>query len=233
MIDFNPQRLTFNNVDRYYIKRSIFQFLKSKFSLLQGRLLDIGCGEMPYKNEILKSTNVNKYVGLDIYGALEYKVGIKPDFFWDGKRMPFENESFNSGFATEVLEHCPDPMLTLNEIHRVLKPSSPLVLTVPFLWPTHEAPHDYYRYTPFAIRRLLEKSGFEDIEISCLGGWDASMAQMLSLWIKRRGFTVRFQKVLFFMVKPFIKKLFLKDRIKPSNSDQIMFTSLGILAWKK
>jgi len=195
--------------------------------------LDIGCGEMPYKNEILKSTNVNKYVGLDIYGALEYKVGIEPDFFWDGKRMPFENESFNSGFATEVLEHCPDPMLTLNEIYRVLKPSSPLVLTVPFLWPTHESPHDYFRYTPFAIEDLLKKAGFTNIEIVCLGGWDASLAQMLSLWIKRRGFSIRYQKILYRLLSPFIKKLLRKDRIKPSNSDQIMFTSLGILAWKK
>ncbi|WP_026970210.1 class I SAM-dependent methyltransferase [Algoriphagus terrigena] len=233
MIDFNPQGLTFENVDRFYIKRSIYQFLVSKSLILDGELLDIGCGEMPYKNEILGKSNVNTYTGIDIYGALEYKRGVKPDYLWDGIKMPFDDASFDSGIATEVLEHCPDPHLTLTEINRVLKRDSPLVLTVPFLWPTHEAPHDYFRYTPFAIQRLLEQSGFVNVEINCLGGWDASIVQMLALWIKRRGFSIRMQKFLFVVFKPFLIKLLSKDKIKPALSDQIMFTSLGIVAWKK
>lgn len=233
MIDFNPQKITFENVDRFYIKRSIYQFLNSKSEVFNGDLLDIGCGEMPYKNEILNNSKVKKYVGLDIYGALEYKIGVKPDYFWDGIKMPFEDGSFDSGFATEVLEHCPDPLLTLKEINRVLRQGSPLVMTVPFLWPTHESPYDFYRYTPFAMQRLLEQSGFTKIEVTCLGGWDASMAQMVALWIKRRGFSRRIQKSLYLILKPFILRLLNKDKIKPAMNDQIMFTSLGIVAWKK
>lgn len=233
MIDFNPQKLTFENVDRYHIKRSIYQFLISKSEVFRGDLLDIGCGEMPYKNEIIAKGNITKYVGLDIYNALEYKKGVKPDYFWDGIKMPFEDKTFESGFATEVLEHCPDPILTLKEINRVLKPESPLILTVPFLWPTHESPFDYYRYTPFAIQNLLEQTGFKDIEINCLGGWDASMAQMISLWVKRRGFSKRIQKFLFAVLKLFILKLYKKDIIRPALNDQNMFTNLGVVAWKK
>jgi hypothetical protein len=59
------------------------------------------------------------------------------------------------------------------------------------------------------------------------------MAQMVSLWIKRRGFSKRVQKYLFIFLKPFIIKLLQKDKIKPAFTDQIMFTSLGIVAWKK
>ncbi|SDC82966.1 Methyltransferase domain-containing protein [Algoriphagus faecimaris] len=233
MIDFNPQKLTFENLDRFYIKRSIYQFLCSKWGAFYGDLLDIGCGEMPYKNEIIANNSVTKYVGLDIFGALEYNKGVKPDYFWDGKKMPFEDGSYDSGFATEVLEHCPDPLMTLTEINRVLKPDSPLILTVPFLWPTHESPHDFYRFTPFVLKNLLEQSGFTKIEITCLGGWDASMAQLISLWIKRRGFSIRFQKFLFIVLKPFILKLYKKDNIKSASSDHNMFTGLGIVAWKK
>lgn len=232
MIDFNPQKLTFENVDRFYIKRSIYQFVNSNSGVFNGNLLDIGCGEMPYKKEILSNRKVTKYVGLDIFGALEYKKGVKPDYFWDGIKMPFEDGLFDSGFATEVLEHCPDPLMTLTEINRVLKPDSPLILTVPYLWPTHESPFDFYRYTPFALKNLLEQSGFKQIEITCLGGWDASMAQMISLWIKRRGFTKIFQKILFLILKPFIINLHKKDKIKSSFDDQNMFTSLGVIAWK-
>ncbi len=233
MIDFNPKSLTFENVDRFYIKWSIFKFLINKSFILKGSLLDVGCGEMPYKNDILNGQNIESYTGLDIYNALEYKKGIKPNFFWDGIKMPFDDASFDSAFATEVLEHCPDPLLSLNEINRVLKSDSPLVLTVPFLWPTHESPNDYFRYTPFAIQRLLEQSGFVNIEISCLGGWDASMAQIVSLWIKRRGLPKKVQRVFYWIFRPFILKLLEKDEIKPAMSDQIMFTSLGIVAWKK
>lgn len=233
MIDFNPQRLTFENVDRFYIKRSIHNFLMGKSLILEGKLLDVGCGEMPYKNDILRLSKVKSYTGIDIYGALEYKKGIRPDFLWDGMKMPFEDGSFDSAFATEVLEHCPDPILVLNEINRVLKKDSPLVLTVPFLWPTHESPHDYFRYTPFAIQRLLDHSGFANIEITCLGGWNASMAQMVTLWIKRKGFSKRVQRILYTVLRPFLIQLMEKDEIKPAMSDQIMFTSLGIIAWKK
>jgi SAM-dependent methyltransferase len=232
MIDFNPKKLTFENVDRFYIKKSIYQFLMSKIHLLHGELLDIGCGEMPYKDEIETNSSVKNYIGLDIYEAIEYKAGVKPDYFWDGVKMPFENHSFDCGFATEVLEHCPDPMITLQEVYRVLKPNSPVIFTVPFLWPTHESPNDFYRYTPFAIEKLLKAAGFSRIDIECLGGWDASLAQMLGLWIKRRGISKSKQRFLYFFLKFFILALYRIDHKRNAMSDQNMFTGLGIIAWK-
>lgn len=232
MIDFNPQKLTFQNVDRFYIKKSIYLFLTSKSPLFRGRLLDIGCGEMPYKKEILANPNVHNYIGLDIYEAIEYKAGVKPDYFWDGVKMPFENESFDSAFATEVLEHCPDPKITLKEIHRILKPNAPVVFTVPFLWPTHESPNDFYRYTPFAMEKLLKENGFSQIEIETLGGWDASLGQMIGLWIKRRGISKPKQRMLFTFLKYFVLGLYRIDHKRNALSDQNMFTGLGIIARK-
>lgn len=233
MIDFNPQKLTFQNVDRFYIKRSIYQFLSSKFGVFRGDILDIGCGEMPYRKDILSNSNVSKYIGLDINGALEYRKGVKPDYFWDGIKMPFEDWSFDSGFATEVLEHCPDPFLTLTEINRVLKPDSPLVLTVPFLWPTHESPNDYYRFTPFALKKIIESAGFKEIEIVGLGGWHASFTQMIGLWLRRSRIPLIKQRILFAILKPFINYLIKKDIKSPVFTDQQMWTGFGIVAWKR
>ena len=98
--------------------------------------------------------------------------------------MPFENNQFDSAFGTEVLEHCPYPKAILKEVNRVLKPGGIFFFTVPFIWPLHEVPHDEFRYTPFSLKRLLEESGFEKIELEATGGWHASLAQMLGLWIK-------------------------------------------------
>lgn len=233
MIEFNPKELTFENFDRFYIKSIIYQYLISKLSYLKGDLLDVGCGEMPYKEVILNSSSVDNYIGLDVYNALEYKKSLKLDYQWDGKKMPFSPESFHSAIATEVLEHCPDPVLTFSEIFRVLKPGSPFLLTVPFLWPTHESPNDFFRYTPYAIEKLLEEANFSSIEITCLGGWNSSLAQMVGLWIKRSGLSRRRQLVLFYLFKPFYNFLIKKDRPLSPKDDQNMFPSLGILAWKR
>ena len=203
-----------------------------KSFVLRGNLLDVGCGEMPYRKYILENSAVKSYSGVDLIGGDEYHKDIRPDFYWNGVNFPFADSTYDSAIATEVLEHCPDPQVTLKEIFRVLKPGSPLVLTVPFIWPTHESPYDFYRYTPFGLKHQLVKAGFENLELSCLGGWDASLAQVLSLWLKRRKMSKENQKRLFFILKPIIKYLLKKDRIMDPNSEQNLITSIGVLAWK-
>ncbi|WP_192350948.1 methyltransferase domain-containing protein [Algoriphagus sp. Y33] len=200
---------------------------------MKGDFLDVGCGEKPYESLILSNSKVSSYSGIDLIGGYEYKEGVKPDFYWDGITFPCEEAVYDSAMATEVLEHCPDPSITLREIYRILKKSSPLILTVPFIWPTHEAPYDFYRYTPFGLRHLLTKVGFEDIEITCLGGWDASLAQVLGLWLKRRKMSKVNQKRLFYIIKPVFKYLLKNDRILDESSEQNLITSIGAVAWKK
>ena len=74
----------------------------------------------------------------------------------------------------------------MKEIWRVLKPGGILFFTVPFLWNLHETPNYEYRYTPFALERHLLQSGFTETNIKAMGGWDAALAQMLGLWVRRR-----------------------------------------------
>lgn len=45
--------------------------------------------------------------------------------------LPFGDAAFDYVFCIEVLEHVPDPWGTLTEIHRVLRPSGVLTLSVP------------------------------------------------------------------------------------------------------
>ncbi|MEB2782427.1 methyltransferase domain-containing protein [Algoriphagus sp. C2-6-M1] len=233
MIDFNPDQITFQNIDRFYIKSSILRYIKSKLKYFKGDFIDVGCGEKPYQDMIMQNSTIGSYVGVDLIGGTEYKLGVEPDFFWDGITFPFPDLSYDSALATEVLEHCPDPSITLLEIYRILKVDSPLLLTVPFIWPTHESPHDFYRYTPFGLRYLLAKAGFVDIEVISLGGWNASLAQVLTLWLKRSRIGKSKQKFLFYFLRPIIKYLIRKDRVLNYSSDQSLITSLGAIAWKK
>jgi SAM-dependent methyltransferase len=200
-----------SNADRYVVRKSLFRAVTKSLTLLHGKLLDAGCGKMPYKAYILAGGKVNEYIGLDIESAKAYDANIRPDFTWNGRVMPFRDGEFDSAFATEVLEHCPEPEVFLREVHRVLKPGGVFFFTVPFLWNLHEVPHDEYRYTPFALERHLQNSGFHNISIAALGGWHASMAQMIGLWVRRAPMSRLVRKVLSFLLMPFIYGLYRID----------------------
>jgi len=234
MADFVDIKLTNSNLDTYYIRTSILKYLTIHLSMFKGDLLDIGCGKMPYKGYILDNSEVTKYVGLDIDTAIVYDQKIKPDFLWDGQVMPFNDNSFDCAFGTEVLEHCPNPEVILKEVNRVLKPGGVFFFTVPFLWNLHETPHDEYRYTPFALKRHLENSGFSSIEINATGGWHASMAQMLGLWVRRSQISQKKRNFLSYILKPIIKYLIKLDKnTKVNFLDGQMITGLYGIAKTK
>ncbi len=214
MIDsqFLDLKLSSDNLDTFYIRSAIFKALTESLAVFNGDLLDVGCGKMPYKSYIIKHSDVSQYTGLDIETAINYDDNIKPDVTWDGVSMPFADSRFNCAFATEVLEHCPNPEVVMKEVFRVLKNEGVFFFTVPFLWNLHETPHDEYRYTPFSLKRHLENSGFSDIRIKATGGWHASMAQMLGLWVRRSPMSVSQRKWLSGLLKPIIASLIKKDK---------------------
>lgn len=224
---------TRDNLDRYYVRKSILNAIENSLKHFTGDLLDIGCGKMPYKDFILKNSSADKYIGLDIENALQYDAAVKPDFTWDGIKMPFENSSFDTAFGTEVLEHCPEPKIILSETYRVLKNGGCFFFTVPFLWNLHEVPHDEYRYTPFALQRILKECGFQNIDIKATGGWHASMAQMLGLWIRRAPMPEKRRKLLSGILKPVINKLIKLDKHSFTGfSEGQMITGLYGVAYK-
>lgn len=226
-------RLDVDTIDIYYVRSSIYNALKSFSHGFSGKLLDAGCGKMPYKEYILSNTTVKQYVGLDIENALSYDAVIKPDVLWDGRKMPFADNNFETVISTEVLEHCKTPEIYLSEVNRVLKKEGVFFFTVPFLWPLHETPNDYYRYTPFSLKELLVNAGFKNIELKALGGYDASLSVMLGLWLKRHLRSKAFKiKLLKHMLLPVIKWLIKRDQCPQSFNEGQMITGIYGLARK-
>lgn len=80
----------------------------------------------------------------------------KPDTVGDAHALPFENGSFNFILCTEVLEHLHSPWVAIAEMKRVLRPGGTLILTTRFVYPVHDAPHDYYRYTKYGLKHLFK-----------------------------------------------------------------------------
>ena len=223
---------TLKNLDRYIVRVAILSALKEYLPKFSGKLLDAGCGKMPYREYILNNSKVQQYVGLDIESAKKYDIAVRPDVTWDGKVMPLQDDEFETAFATEVLEHCPNPEGFLSEIYRVLKPGGVFFFTVPFLWNLHEVPHDEYRYTPFALERHLKNCNFSEISIHATGGWHASMAQLLGLWVRRAPMNRVSRKLLSIFLMPIIQFLYKKDsKTSVQFKEGVMITGLyGIAA---
>lgn len=78
-------------------------------------------------------------------------------------------DRFTGVLLSEVLEHVRNPWLALTQIHRVMQPGALLIVTVPFCFPRHSFPSDYWRFTEEGIRAVLSDSGFVDIETANSG----------------------------------------------------------------
>lgn len=216
------------NIDLALIRESILTALLSQREKLEGRLLDVGCGQMPYKKILLESGGgkVTEYIGLDLANNPIHQ--NQPDILWDEGKIPLASNMVDSVLLTEVLEHVPDPTAVLTEILRVMKPGGVLFLTVPYLWPLHEVPYDNYRYTPFALTRHLEESGFSNILLHATGGWDASLAQMLGLWVKRGPLGYIQRRLFAVLIFPLYLWLLYRNRKRPvvEFKEGIMLTGL-------
>lgn len=143
-----------------------------------GKLLDIGCGKGEFLFEMknkgwetygielseVSATYAKEKFGLNIFrGTLEE--ASYPDKFFDGITLH------------QVLEHLPDPTLTLLEVRRIIKDKGLIAISVPDAssldslifkenWYPWEVPRHFYHFSPETINLLLEKTGFEVLRIT-------------------------------------------------------------------
>jgi len=146
-----------------------------------GSLLDAGAGTRPYL-PVYRDYFSTTY-SVDVPHSPHDVTSV--DVIASTSCLPFRDGAFDCVLCTEVLEHIQDPLQAFTEYHRVLKAGGKLFLTTPFFNPLHEIPHDYYRYTPFALRYMAEKAGFRMESIVQKGGIVAFFLLFVQyLWVR-------------------------------------------------
>lgn len=163
------------------------RWLADNADAVSGTLLDLGAGNQPFK--VWYSGLAEKCVSVDVTPA----PGL--DVLSLAAPLPFGSETFDTVLCTSVLEHVHNAEAVVSEIARILKPGGRLIITIPFLYPTHEAPYDFWRTTHWGLRSVLTRNGLEVDTVAAQGGPGllvahyliAGFAQLVMLFAKHLG----------------------------------------------
>lgn len=131
-------------------RASIARFVASCSYALGGHVLDLGCGQQPYRHIIEDAGGVYQgYDRADYPGTVVLtNVGDEP--------TPF---TYDAVVCTQVVQYIPDPLIFLRGVRDLLNVNGHLILTWPTNWPEVE-PEDLHRFTAMGMRRLLGLAGF-------------------------------------------------------------------------
>ncbi len=159
-----------------YERRSILAFVAEVADRLApgARVADVGAGDAPYR-ELFDHVD---YVTID-WEHSEHAGAQGSDLIAAAESIPTPDASFDCLLLTQLLEHVPSPDDVLREMHRILRPGGTINLTAPLTWELHELPHDYFRFTGRGLEVLLDRAGFEAIDVRPRNDCFTTVAQLL------------------------------------------------------
>lgn len=146
------------------------------------RVLDAGAGEGRYR----------RFLEHARYTAVDFGLG---DSSWDYRsldsladlhHLPFQAAVFDGAVCTQVIEHVRYPEGVIRELARVLKPGGHLFLSAPQGWHQHQKPHDYFRFTSFALEAMFRDASLRPVYIRPMGGYFWALSyelQMMHYWL--------------------------------------------------
>lgn len=103
----------------------------------------------------------NRDLALGKWTGIDMQEGKNVDTVMDVYNMPESwNNKFTGVLCCEVLEHTDRPWIFLSKLYDILRPNGLIVITVPWCFPLHNFPEDYFRYSPAALQSLLKSVGF-------------------------------------------------------------------------
>lgn len=158
-------------------RRNLEKFLKRHAT--DKRVLDIGSGGSSYHQFFPHRL------------TLDVDPARNPEVVGDAHNLPFLDGEFEVILCTEVLEHVKNPFKVEEEIWRVLKLGGVLILTTRFVFPLHDVPNDFWRFTKYGLAHLFSR--WEIVELVEEAGTMSTMAVLFQRIVFQT--KLRFNKV--------------------------------------
>jgi SAM-dependent methyltransferase len=201
-IDWSGSRALIEQLSHAKLKPTLKRYCR-------GRVIDLGCGDQPYR----QYCRCREYLGIDKNSG-----ELRGDFF----RLKLGKNRADTVISTQVLEHVSEPKKLFSLVYDLLKPRGHLILATPFVWPLHDEPHDYWRFTPYGLKYLGRQAGFKTKSCVPLGGYIALVWQLLAIALERPAYGARFGnriykvclRAFFRLVQPAIFRLDQKRNLK-------------------
>lgn len=158
-------------------KKALRESLERNAPLLEGSILDIGCGDKPYRSFF---KNALTYTGLDIFSGPSVDIVVEPNAPWD-----IPSDQYDAVICTQVAQYAKSFELLFSEIFRVLKPGGILLFSVPFAYNEHDVADDYWRFTKTGLKATFEER-YEIVAVETLGKAGTTLGTLWLNWINTR-----------------------------------------------
>lgn len=147
-------------------RKGLYSFLKKEFSRIKMRKMVLNIGSGGDIGELLNS--FAKKNGFNVL-SMDISQDRSPDIVGDICSYDFGKTKFDTVVMSEVLEHVTTPILAIKNIHNILIEGGELIITTPFIFPIHDRPNDYYRYTIYGLKFLLKD--FKEVRVTEKNSW--------------------------------------------------------------
>ncbi len=118
------------------------------------RVLIVGAGDkVSFYKEIFSG---NEVITSDVH------LQFSPDIVFDVHNVPFKDNSFDLIIAAQVFEHTIRPWEAAKELERVAVNGGLIQIEIPFAFPYHGAPYDFFRFTFTGLRSLFKECSIEN-----------------------------------------------------------------------
>ncbi len=127
--------------------------------------LNVGSGVHKFGPNIL-NIDIFYYEGVDVVA--------------NGEQLPFADNSVDAVVCESLLEHVPKPKVIVDEMFRVLKKGGQMYIVIPFVYPFHACPNDFYRWSKTGLNEMLKEG--EIVKIGVRAGASSALMGQLTTW---------------------------------------------------
>ena len=165
----------FGSLNKHLSRKGVYEFLDSEVSKIKAGDLVLSIGSGGQVGDRIKAHA--KQVGAQVEET-DIDPKRNPDFVADICEWN-DKDKYDHIFILEVLEHTHNPLSAVENLFISLKLGGRLSLSVPFVFPIHDAPYDFFRFTRHGLVLLFKQ--FENVDIQQRNSW----AQAITVLIGR------------------------------------------------